>query len=471
MALSSPGIGSGLDVNSIVSQLVSIEKQPLKVLQSKATTLQSQLSLYGTIKSQTSALADAAAALARPGEWSAYKASSSNTSAVAVTAGSAAAPATFGLSVSQLARAQAAASMNVAKDATLGTASDTGTLTISLGSWASGSFVGAGSNVPVTINGNDTLSTIAGKINAANAGVTATVLRSGTQERLVFQSKETGEQAGFQISSDGGFAGLDSLSFTSLTNPAQSSAGMELGQTALNAKATLNGVAIETASNTLVDAIPGLTLKLQQVTTAPVDITVEQDQEAIKAKIQAFADAYTALNKTLADATKYVQGGTSGPLQGDATTVGIQRVLGNILSSSSAGSTFSRLTDVGLERQKDGSLKLNSAKLTTAMQDMGNLQKLFAADNGDAATNGFGLKIRDFARGLVAADGTVTNRSSAIQGSIGRNSKEQDKVNDRAVRVEKQLRAQYSALDTRLAGMQSLGSYVTAQLAQWNKSS
>lgn len=471
MALSSPGIGSGLDVNNIVSQLVSIEKQPLKVLQSKATTLQSQLSLYGTIKSQTSALADAAAALARPGDWGVFKASSSNTAAVAVTASSTAAPATFGLSVSQLARAQSAASMNVAKDAALGAASDTGTLTISLGSWASGSFVGAGSNVPVTINGNDTLSTIAGKINAANAGVTATVLRSGTQERLVFQSKESGEQAGFQIASDGGFAGLDSLSFTSLTNPAQSSAGMELGQTARNAKATLNGVAVESASNTLVDTIPGLTLKLQQVTTAPVDILVEQDQEAIKAKIQAFADAYTALNKTLADATKYVQGGASGPLQGDATTVGIQRVLANILSSSSAGSTFSRLSDVGLERQKDGSLKLDGTKLTTAMQDMGNLQKLFAADNGNAGTNGFGLKIRDFARGLVAADGTVSNRSSALQGSISRNSKEQDKVNERAVRVEKQLRQQYSALDTRLAGMQSLGNYVTAQLAQWNKSS
>lgn len=470
MALSSPGIGSGLDVNSIVSQLVAIEKQPLKVLQTKATTLQSQLSLYGTIKSQTSALADAAAALARPGDWSVFKATSSNASAVAVTAGSAAAPAAFGLTVSQLARAQATASMNVAKDATLGTASDSGTLTISLGSWASGSFVGAGGSVDVAINGDDTLTAIAGKINAANAGVTATVLRTGSQERLVFQSKTTGEEAGFQIAS-AGFAGLDSLSFTSLTNPAQSSAGMELGQTALNAKATLNGVAIESASNTLADTIPGLTLKLQQVTTAPVDITVEQDQEAIKAKIQAFADAYTALNKTLADATKYVQGGTSGPLQGDATTVGIQRVLSNILSSSSAGSTFSRLSEVGLERQKDGSLKLDSTKLTAAMQDMGNLQKLFAANNGNAATNGFGLKIRDFARGLIAADGTVTNRSSALQGSISRNSKEQDKVNDRAGRVEKQLRQQYSALDTRLASMQSLGDYVTAQLAQWNKSS
>lgn len=470
MAISSPGIGSGLDVNSIVSQLVSIEKQPLTLLQSKASTLQTQLSSYGTIKSQTSALADAASALAKASGWTVYKATSSNPSAVAVTADSTAAAASFSVNVSQLARAQTAASMNVVQGATLGTASDSGTLSIALGSWATGSFVGAGSSVDVAISGSDTLTTIAGKINAANAGVTATVLRSGTQERLVFQSKTTGEAAGFQIAS-AGFAGLDSLSFNSLTNPAQSSGGMELGQTALNAKATFNGVAIDSASNTLTNTIPGLTLKLQQVTTSPVDVTVEQDQDAIKAKIQAFADAYTALNKTLANATKYVQGGPSGPLQGDSTTVGLQRVLANIMSSSSSGATFTRLSDIGLARQQDGSMTVDGARLATAMKDMGNLQKLFTADNGNASTNGFGLKVRDFAQGLIAADGTVTNKSTAIQGSISRNSKEQDKVNDRAAQVEKQLRKQYSDLDAKLAGMQSLSSYVTAQLAQWNKSS
>jgi len=470
VALSSPGIGSGLDVNSIVSQLVSIEKQPLTVLQSKASVLQTQLSLYGTIKSQSSALADAASALAKASGWAVYKATSSNTAAVAVTADSTATASSFSMNVTQLARAQTAASMNVAQGATIGTVSDAGTLSITLGSWATGAFVGAGSAVNVAISGSDTLTTIAGKINAANAGVTATVVRSGTQERLVFQSKDTGEAAGFQIAS-AGFAGLDSLSLTNLTNPTQSSTGMELGQTGLNAKATFNGVAIDSASNTLTNTIPGLTIKLQQVTASPVDVTVEQDQDAIKTKIQAFADAYTALNKTLANATKYVEGGASGALQGDSTTVGLQRVLSSIMASTSAGSTFTRLTDIGLERQKDGSMTVDSTKLATAMKDMSNLQKLFTTDNGSATTNGFGLKLRDFAQGLIAADGTVTNKSTAIQGSISRNSKEQDKVNDRAARIEKQLRKQYSDLDTRLASMQSLSSYVTAQLAQWNKSS
>ena len=115
-------------------------------------------------------------------------------------------------------------------------------------------------------------------------------------------------------------------------------------------------------------------------------------------------------------------------------------------------------------------LKVNATKLTGALQNLDNVKNLFATNNSNSATNGFGLKVRDFARGLVAADGLVTNKSAALQGSISRNSKDQDRVNDRASRVETQLLRQYSALDAQLAQMNGLSSYVTAQLAQWNKS-
>lgn len=469
MAISSPGVGSGLDVNSIVSQLVAIEKQPLQPLQTKAANFQTQLSLYGVIKSQVSALGDAASALATTGGWAAYAATSSNSAAVTATASSAATSTSFGLDVTQLARAQTTASLNVAAGSTLGVAGDAGTLSIQLGDWQTGSFAaGANGPVAVSINGDDSLATIASKINAANAGVNATVVNSGTQQRLVFQSSSTGEAAGFQISA-AGFAGLNSLSFTSLTNGTGSTAGMELGQTGLDSMVKLNGVTIQSATNTLTNVVPGVTLQLNQQTTATANIAVAQDASVIQKNIQAFADAYSALNKTLADATRYVSGGKSGALQADSTTVGIQRVLSSVLGSSSVGSTFSRLSDVGLERQTDGSLKLNTAKLTTAMQNMPNLQNLFTTDNGNATTNGFGLKFRDFARGLVSATGTITTKSTAIQGSIKRNTQDQDRINERAARIEIQLRRQYSALDAQMAQMQGLSSYVTAQLAQWNK--
>jgi flagellar hook-associated protein 2 len=479
MGISSPGVGSGLDVNSIVSQLVAIERQPLKTLQTKAINFQAQLSLYGTIKSQVSALADAAAALATTSGWSVFSATSSNTAAVTATASSTATATSFGLDVTQLARAQTSAAQAVATGASLGVAGDTGTLSIQLGSWATGAFAaGAGGPVAVTINGTDSMSTIAGKINAAGAGVTATVINNGTQDQLVLRSSTTGQAAGFQITaaadpaSPSGTTWLDSLSLTTTANPANgSAAGMGLSQSGLDSIVKLNGVTVQSATNTLTNIVPGVTLQLNQLTTATANIAVAQDSAALQKTIQTFADAFTALNKTLADVTKYVPGGKSGALQADATTVGLQNVLASVFGSTSLGSTFSRLSEVGLERQTDGSLKLNVTKLTAAMQDMPNLQKLFTTDNGNPTTNGFGLKVRDFARGLIAATGTISTKATAIQGAISRNTKDQDRVNERADRMEVQLRRQYSALDAQMAQMQALSSYVNAQLAQWNKPS
>lgn len=465
MAISAAGVGSGLDVQSIVSQLVAIEKQPLKQLQTKATSFQTQLSLYSKIKSQASTLGDAAALLAGSSGWNAQKASTSNAAAVGVTASTSATSTAFSVEVQQLARAQSSASLGILKDTAAGAA---GSLKIELGTWSEDAIptFSPGSSVSVTIAATDTISDIASKINAGNAGVVATVLRDGANERLVMKSAATGQSTGFRLNTPAD-TGLSGLGFT---NPSDGT--NFVGQTALDAKVKINGVSVASATNKMADVVPGVTLQLNQVTTAVVDVAVANDLEAVTKNIQGFVDAYNALNSTLADATKYTAATkTAGALQGDATTLGLQNALRSMMGSTSTGSTFSYLSDVGIERQTDGSLKVNTTKLTSAQQDMSNLKNLFATDNGNAATNGFGLKVRDFSRGLVAFDGLVSNKSTAIQGSITRNSKDQDRVTERATRVESQLLKQYTALDSKMAQMNGLSSYVTAQLAQWNKSS
>lgn len=464
MAISSTGVGSGLDVQSIVSQLVAIEKQPLKQLQTKAATFQTQLSTYGKIKSQASALGDAAALLAGASGWNAQKASSSNSAAVSVTASSSAAASSMGVEVSQLARAQSSASVGFAAGAAVGL---TGSLSIELGQWSDDvvpSFA-AGTSVSVAIDPADTMSAIASKINAAGGGVTATVLRDGVNERLVIRSATTGAAAGFRLNTPAD-PGLDSLGFT---NPSD---GVDFaGQTALDAKVKVNGIDVTSATNKMTDVISGVTLQLNQVTTAPVEITVANDLELVQKNIQGFVDAYNALNQTLADATKYTAASkTAGPLQGDSTTTGLQNALRAMLGSSTVGSSFTTLSDVGIERQTDGSLKINTTKLASAQQDLPNLKNLFTANNDNTTTNGFGLKVRDFARGLVAFDGVVSNKSTALQDAITRNTKDQDRVTDRATRVEAQLYKQYSALDAQMAKMSALSSYVTAQLSVWTNS-
>lgn len=477
MGISSIGVGSGLDVESIISQLTALEKQPLTTLQTKAATIQTRISTVAQIKSQVSALATSAKTLAQASAWTGKTLTSSNETAVKGSVTSSASPTSFDVEVQQLAKAQSTASSAVAVDTAIGT----GTLTIDLGTWnytGTPAFTpGSASAVSVTIgSGEDTLTKIAAKINSASAGVTATVLRDASGERLLMRSNSTGEAKGFRIQvtgdSDGinnDSAGLSRLAF----DPANGNFGMAANtyQKALNTQATINGIAVSSANSTLTDAVPGVTLEFGAVTTSPVTVKVAADTTTIKKNIQDFMAAYNSLSKSLTDATKYDEvSKTAGVMQGDSVVVGLQNALRSLLGSSSSGSTFSRLADIGLEVKRGGLMSLTGSKLDNALKDLDNLQALFTADNTGTASDGFGLKIQSFADGLLATGGTVTNKSDALQNALKSNSKEQEKVSQRATLMEKRLRAQYSALDGQMAGLSSLNSYISQQVAAWNKS-
>ncbi len=465
--ISSPGIGSGLDVQGIVSQLVALERAPIKQLQTQASTLQTRLSLYGTIKSQMSALESAAAKLGNPSTWSAVSASSSNAAAVSTSASPGAASGSYSIEVQQLARAQSTVSAAVPT----GTGMGSGTLSIQLGSWAGGSFSATGSTIDVEIQpGEDSLSSIAARINAAGAGVSASVLRDASGERLMIQSRETGESAGFQISvsdddgddSDGN--GLSRLAFDG------GGAGMALAQSALNAQATINGVAITSGSNRLTDTLPGLNLQLSQVTSQPVEISVATDREGLRKDIDAFVSAYNAINNTLNNALRFDEAsGKGGALQGDATAVGLQNALRGMMRSVTASEPFSRLVDVGIELRTGGRLEVDNKRMNSALDNISGLRSLFTVDSGNPTTDGFGLKVRSFARGLLDIDGLITSRSDSIQAAIRRNSDQQDRLNVRIESIEKRLLAQYTALDTKLAGLSGLSAYVSQQVTLWNQ--
>lgn len=467
-SISSPGIGSGIDVQSIVSQLVALEKAPLTKLETQANSIKTKISTYGTISSQVSALGDAAFKLGNASGWNSVTATSSNASAISVKAAAGAPVTSLTMEVSQLAKAQSTASSALASGASVGA----GTLTIELGRWNAGSFT-AGSETPVsvTINaGEDSLSEIAAKINDADAGVSATVLKDASGERLLLRSKETGAENGFRITaSDADGNNGDASGLSRLAYNGTAGTGTTLSQAGRNAMATINGVAIETASNTLSDTLPGLTIQLSQVTTAPVELDVSTDQDAIRANVQAFVDAYNSLNNTLATTTKYDEATkTAGTLQGDATAVGLQNALRGMMRSTTASSPFSRLSDIGIEIKTGGAMSLDAEKFSAALGDLEGLKDLFTVKTGDAATEGFGRKIDAFADGLLATDGLVTNRKNALQKSMDRNSDEQDRVNDRAARAEVRYLAQYNAMDANVAKLNSLNSFVTQQIALWN---
>lgn len=474
MAISSAGLGSGLEVENIITQLMALEKKPLTSLQTKAAAIDSKISAFGTLKSQLSTLSDSLTALAKPATWNGKSVSSSNTAAVSVSVlnGANAALSSFSVGVSQLARAQSISSAAVPAGSAVGS----GTLTFELGSWSSGDSpafsAGSVSAVSVTIGATDTMADIASKINAAGAGVSATVLKDISGERLLLRSSSTGEAAGFRVSAGEGSTGLDGLTFT---DPA-SAAGMAANpvQYGLNAKAQINGVAIESASNPLAETIPGLSLTLSQVTSSAVDITASTDTAAMKTAINSFVAAYNAINTTLNSATKYdANSDTAALLQGDSTTVGLHNALRSLVGSPSGGGAMQYLSDLGIAIARDGAgnLSVDAAKLDKALKDPAAVKQFFtAAEGSDANATGFATRFAAFTQAAIGAEGTLAGKTESLQAQKTANTKSQERVSDRLSLTEARLRKQYTALDTQMASLTALNTYVTQQIAQWNKS-
>ena len=494
--ISSTGIGSGLDVNSIVSQLVALEKQPLKSLAVKATNVTNQISSFGQIQSQISALTDVATRISAASAWSARNATSSNSSVATITATGAATATTLSLEVTQLAQQQSVSSGAMPLLATPGV----GQLALELGTWASDingakTFTAAvpltPPATPPTINvaANDTLAAIAFKINAAGAGVTASVFNDGEKERLMLTSTSTGAAAGFRVQAFSepvspatvgapitDNTGLGQLAFdpgtlaTKTTGMADAANPIQYAQ---NAKARINGLDVSSASNTLTNNVAGVTLNLVATTTlgSPITLSIKEDVTPAVKNVNDFVTAYNTLNATLASLTKYdAATKTAGLFQGDSSITGLQNLLRNMAGSASLGASSQRLSDLGIERQLDGSLSINTAKLSVAANKGTTLQQLFTADNGNATTNGFALKFKTLGKGLLATGGTVANKSAALQKNLASNTAAQTSMTDKAALFETRLRARYSALDVQMASLNAINAYVAQQVTSWNKS-
>lgn len=343
------------------------------------------------------------------------------------------------------------------------------------------------SDLAITVTAADTVTTLAAKINAANAGVVATVFRDGTGERLLLRSKSTGADAGFRIqATDADSNNVDNTGLSRFAYDPQTAAfGMASSgtpaQNGQDAKARINGLAVTSKTNTLTDNIPGVTITLTGTTTtgygtvgevkSPVTMAVREDVTPAVKNVQDFITAYNTLAASLSDMTKY-DAATKTPsiFQGDSAVLGLQSILRNMLGSVSTGSTYQRLSEVGIERQLDGSLTLNTAKLSTAANNGTELQKLFTTNNSNTQTNGFALKFSALAKGVLGTGGSVVNKAAALQKDLDRNATEQTRVNDRADAVEARLRKQYTALDTKMSALSALNAYVAQQVTTWNKS-
>lgn len=386
MAIASAGIGSGLDVNGLVGQLMALESRPLTTLATREAKYQAQLTAYGSVKGALSSFQSSVAALASPERYSTVNANIADATVATASAATDAVPGTHTLEVQALAQAQKLAS-TAFPSVTDGIGS--GTLTIQFGTYSGGNFAINPDKAIKTVvigSGNSSLAGVRDAINAAAAGVTASIINDGSGNRLVLASNDTGLANAMRITvADDDLANTDQSGLSRLAYDAVTGGVTNLAQTAAPANAALviDGIAIIKASNTVDDALEGITLNLLKVSTpGTTAINVSRDNSSVQSAVQSFVKAYNDLNKTITDLSKYdAATKRASTLTGEATLRSVQTQIrgafNNALSSAEGG--LSTLADIGVTFQKDGTLKLDTNRLNAVLASPGsNIASLFA---------------------------------------------------------------------------------------------
>jgi flagellar hook-associated protein 2 len=418
MALSSPGIGSNLDVNSIVSQLMALERRPLQALDRKEASFQSQLSAFGTLKGALSAFQGAMQSLDDVEKFQAHKATIADTSVAAVAAANNAAPGNHLLEVIKLAQSQ---KLVAAGQSSATSAIGTGTLTFEFGTVTGGSFDansgrytgasytgdGAGAKTVSIGAANNTLTGIRDAINAAKIGVTASIVNdgSGTPYRLALTVNEPGANRSLRISvaGDAALASLLAHDPASTQNLAETAA-------ARNAELKVDGVFISKPKNSITDVIEGVTLTLLKTNAgAPTEVSVARDSTAIKASAEGLVKAYNDLNTALRNLSSFNAATKTGSvLQGDVTLLTLQTRIRTALTDTLKGvaGSYNSLYQIGVSFQKDGTLALDATKFQAAL---------------DAAPNDIGALFASMGRASDAAIGFVgaTDHTKAGTYAVG----------------------------------------------------
>jgi len=443
MAISSPGLGSNLDVTSIVSQLMAIERQPISRLDVKEASYQAQVSAYGNIRSALSSFQGSVDALASASRFQIRTATSSDSTVATASASSTAQAGTVNLQVTKLAQSQVlAASGQASTTAGIGAGTSTELRfefgTIRGGTLVNGTYTGATFDADataltgtVTIDStNNSLTGIKDAINNAGIGVKASIVGDGSANpyRLVLQSSAIGVAGSMKVSVTGDAAlqallGNDPAGTQSLT---QTAAGQD-------AELTVNGLSVTSKSNSLSGVVQGVTLNLAKEGTT--SIAVGRDTSAAQKAVGDFVKAFNDLNGLLvsssaADPTT----GARNPLNGDAAVRTIQAQLRSALGGSlGPGFSLQTLSQVGISFQRNGTLALDTGKLSSVATTAPDALAALFATSGSATDSLISVRKQTAATraGSYAVDVTQLATQGRLTGSAAANLTISSGVNDR----------------------------------------
>ncbi|MDD2702201.1 MAG: flagellar filament capping protein FliD [Sideroxydans sp.] len=438
----------GLDVPALVEQLMSTERRPIDTLNAKISTSQTKISTFGAVKGLASDFQVALQTLNT--SLQGYSATPTDTSIVSATADSSATAGTYSLNITTLAQAHKLAAAGQASD-TAPISTSASTVTFSVGA----------TTADVPIPANASLQDIRTAINAANLGVTATIINdgSGTPYRLALSADASGTSNAINsitVQAGGDAAINDLLAYNPTSNAPTPAIPMAQTLAAKDAAFQLNGIQITKSSNAVTDVIQGVTLNLSKIGT--VDVTVARDTAAVSKAASGFVDTYNALASKLKSLTAY--GASAGALAGDGTLRMMQDQLRGILNTPATGGTLSTLSEVGIGFQADGTLKLDSTKLSNAMAaNFSDVTNLFSS------AGGFATRLEAWATGIVQPTGLIDRHTENLNTTISSYNEQIRTLEVKMTALQKQYTKTYTDLNTMLMSMNSTSTYLAQQFA------
>ncbi len=450
MSINAPGIGSGLDIEGLVQQLLAAEAQPSQLrLNRREARLQSRLSGFGVFKSALDQLRTALAGLKDINLFNGRGVSIGNEALFSATAQSSAATGSYAIEVVRLAQAQKLASGPVASATTT---VGYGTLTIDIG----------GSAFSVEIDsGAASLADIRSAINAApdNTGVSATLVTANDGVRLVLTGNQTGVAKNITVTQSGGDGGLAALVY----DPANMTTNLTSLQAAQDAQIQVDGFAYDSADNVISEAISGLTLTLKSAAPgSPTTLGISNDTGGSGAKVSGFVEAYNKALKTLQGLGAFnAATGSGGALLGDATLRSFMGSLRNeVVKSLTGNGNYAALFEIGITTAVDGTLNVDGVKLDAALaNNFNDVGRLFGTES-----TGVAQRLDALIAAYVDSNGLISSRTEGIQDSVEGINSAREALDRRLEQVERRLRSQFAALDTLVAQFRSTGDFLTQQL-------
>lgn len=427
------GLASGLDTASIISQLVSLERQQATVLGSRKRQEETAKGVVNEMVGKLKALETEAGKLDAATEIGATQITSSNEDLVKATSSNAATPGTYSLTVDALARTETTASNAQVGSAGPGVA---GTIDIT---------VGTDATVQVPYSDTNSLFDIATAINDSDAAVQASVLDlGGGQFRLMINSERSGSAGAMTFSETGGNLGLADVANEVVT--------------ARDAQVTMNGVTVTRSNNVISDLLPGVTLNLrgETGTNPPTEIVVERDTEGTSEQLQSLVDAFNEVVKAVNGQLTFTGAeGKQSPLFGDGTIRRLQRDMGTLATTSHAhnGGTVS-IGAVGMKLDRSGTLSVDSVALGKMLEtDPEALRNLLIGEDGKSGmVAALKSTVTNYTR---SGDGVLEAKKTALDSRISDYDKMITAINDRADSLGSRLTQQFAALEQTMLELQS----------------